>query len=261
MSDLSDSEKDPLSGSADITGSWSSTSSTSSSSTGEAAAPRDRTLDHLSDLGGVAQAQPAPVVNLTADVGDVPERAACQASTSGREGSQGSESTAPTGEPIYARQRPPSRAMRINDQRVYRRADTEMVDLAGDRPVYSVDYFTTAVTPRYFAALWEEFSIPDDVDLVVPGETDLSSRPPPDYITLSTEYFLRRALHRLNVAPAQLNANAYRILVSCFVLWTKHFAAELSFRAFQNLYRMKSAPSSSVFYYFQGDVHYGVSGL
>ncbi|GMN27149.1 hypothetical protein TIFTF001_040991 [Ficus carica] len=96
--------------------------------------------------------------------------------------------------------------MRINDQRVYRRADTEMVDLAGDRLVYSVDYFTTAVTPRYLAALREEFRIPDDVDLVVPGENDLPSRPPPGYITLSAEYFrarlripfhpyLRRALH------------------------------------------------------------------
>ncbi|GMN52756.1 hypothetical protein TIFTF001_021886 [Ficus carica] len=153
--------------------------------------------------------------------------------------------------------------MRINDQRVYRRADTEMVDLAGNRPVYSVDYFTTAVAPRYLAALREEFRIPDDVDLVVHGENDLPSHPPPGYITLSAEYFgaglrlpfhpyLRRALYRLNVAPAQLNANVYRILVSCFVLWTKHFAAELPFRAFQNLYRMKSAPPSSGFYYFQG---------
>ncbi|GMN27148.1 hypothetical protein TIFTF001_040992 [Ficus carica] len=87
MSDLSDFENDALSGSADITGSWSSTSSTSSSSTGGAAAPRHQTPDHLSDLGGIAQAQPAPVVDLTTDVGDVPERAASQASTSGREGS------------------------------------------------------------------------------------------------------------------------------------------------------------------------------
>ncbi|GMN32700.1 hypothetical protein TIFTF001_003810 [Ficus carica] len=54
------------------------------------------------------------------------------------------------------------------------------------------------------------------------------------------------------MSPAQLNANAYRILISCFILWTKHFVAELPFRAFQNLYRMKSAPSSSGFYYFQG---------
>ncbi|GMN31615.1 hypothetical protein TIFTF001_049704 [Ficus carica] len=151
-------------------------------------------------------AQPAPVVDLTADVGDVPERAASQASTFGREGSQGSESSAPTGEPIQARQRPPSRVMRINDQRVYRRADTEMVDLAGDSPVCSVDYFTTAVTPRYLPALREEFRILDDVDLMVPGESDLPSRLPLGYITLSVEYFrarlrlpfhpyLRRALH------------------------------------------------------------------
>ena len=70
---------------------------------------------------------------------------------------------------------------------------------------------------------------PGEVDLVVPGEDDLPSRPPPGYIALSVEYFraglclpfhpyLRRALTRLNMAPTQLNANAYRILVGCFVL-------------------------------------------
>ncbi|GMN59819.1 hypothetical protein TIFTF001_028901 [Ficus carica] len=281
MSDFSNSKNEALSESANITGSSSLISSTSSSST-RATAPRDRTPDHLSglsdvpfqsdpitpiirgqegtaqleeilrvgpgtrpdrwfieDLNGVAQAQPAPVVDLTADVGEVPERAASQASTSGREDSQGSESSAPSGEPIQARQRPPGRAMRINDQQVYRSADQEMVGLA------------------------EEFRIPDNVDLVVPDENNLPSRPPPGYIMLSSEYFraglrlpfhtyLRRALHRLNVAQAQLNVNAYRILISCFILWTKHFTAKLPFRAFQNLYRMKSAPSSSGFYYFQG---------
>ena len=64
--------------------------------------------------------------------------------------------------------------------------------------------------------------------------------------------FLRRALTGLKLAPAQLNANAYRVLISCYVLWAKHFAVELPFRAFQNLYHMKLASSSSGFYYFQG---------
>ena len=50
----------------------------------------------------------------------------------------------------------------------------------------------------------------------------------------------------------QLNANAYRILISCFVRWMKNFVTELPFRAFQNLYRMKTPPTSSGSYYFQG---------
>ena len=118
-----------------------------------------------------------------------------------------------------------------------------MVDLASDHPVYTVDYFTSAVTPRYLAALREEFQIPGEMDLVVPGEDDLPSHPPPGYIALSAEYFraglrlpfhpyVRRALTRLNVALAQLNANAYSILVSCFILWSKNFAVELPFKAF-----------------------------
>lgn len=97
----------------------------------------------------------------------------------------------------------------------------------------------------------------------MPGPNDLPSRPPPSYVTLSIEFFraglrlslhpfLSRALVRLNVAPMQLNANAYRILVSCYILWKMTFGFELPFRAFQNLFRMKSAPSSAGSYYFQG---------
>ena len=115
----------------------------------------------------------------------------------------------------------------------------------------------------YLVTLWEEFEIPNDVEFIVPGLNDLPSRPPPGHITLSAEFFraglrlpfhpyLRRALTRLNMAPMQLNVNTYRILISCFVLWTKNFIAELPFRAFQNLYRMKSALASSGSYYFQG---------
>ncbi|GMN64704.1 hypothetical protein TIFTF001_033781 [Ficus carica] len=96
-----------------------------------------------------------------------------------------------------------------------------MVELARDRPVYTADYYTSAVTLRYLTALRREFSIPDDVDIVVPGPNDLPSRPPSGHIALSAEYFraglrlpfhpfLRRSLTSLNISPAQLNANAYR---------------------------------------------------
>ncbi|GMN66343.1 hypothetical protein TIFTF001_035413 [Ficus carica] len=73
---------------------------------------------------------------------------------------------------------------------------------------------------------------PGDVELVMPGPNDLPSRPPLGHVTLSAEFFqanlrlpfhpfLRRAFRRLSVAPMQLNANAYRILISCFVHWAK----------------------------------------
>ncbi|GMN63039.1 hypothetical protein TIFTF001_032114 [Ficus carica] len=233
MSYLSDSEN--LSESVDVTGSSALTSSTSSSSAGESTGPRGRTPVHLSGISDIPspsdpvsptsreQAQPAPVVDLTAEGGDVSERTASQASMSGQEDTPGSESTGLSGEQIQAHQQPHSRAMCINDIKVYRRADMEMVDLADDRLVYTADYYTSAITRRYLDALRQEFRIPDDVDLVVPGADDLPSRPPPGYVALSAEYFqarlclplhpfLRRALIRLNVAPAQLNANAYRVL-------------------------------------------------
>ncbi|GMN30149.1 hypothetical protein TIFTF001_044432 [Ficus carica] len=169
----------------------------------------------------------------------------------------------PAGEPVQTRQRNRGRSLHVNGLPVYRMADREMVDRAGDRLIYSVDYFTTAVTLSYLAALREEFEIPNDVELIVPGPNDLPSQPPPSCITLSTEFFraglrlpfhafLRRTLTRLNVSPMQLNANTYRILISCYILWAKNFVTKLPFRAFQNLYRMKLAPASSGSYYFQG---------
>ncbi|GMN39718.1 hypothetical protein TIFTF001_008944 [Ficus carica] len=138
-------------------------------------------------------------------------------------------STAPAGEPVQSRQRARSRALHVNGLLVYQMADWEMVDRASDRPVYLVDYFTSAVTPSYLVALRDEFEIPNDIELVVPDPNDLPSRPPPGYITLFAEFFraglrlpfhpyLRPGLTRLNVAPMQLNTNAYRILISYFVL-------------------------------------------
>ncbi|GMN61911.1 hypothetical protein TIFTF001_030999 [Ficus carica] len=277
MSYLSDSEN--LSESVDVTGSSTSTSSTSSSSAGESMGQRGRTPDHLSGFSDIPS--PSDLVSPTSreqggaarleeilqagptEGGDASKRTASQASMSGREDTPGSESSDLSGEHIQARQRPRSRAMRINDIKVYRRADIEMVDLADNRPVYTADYYTSAFTRRYLDALRQEFRIPDDVDLVVPRADDLPSRPPPGYVALSAEYFLaglrlplhpflRRALIRLNVALAQLNANAYLVLVGCFILWAAKFTEKLPFGAFQNIYRMKTALSSKGFYYFQG---------
>ncbi|GMN20173.1 hypothetical protein TIFTF001_043018 [Ficus carica] len=227
---------------------------------GPSTAPDRRFVE---DLGRAAQTRPASVAGPAAEGGNAVERTASQASISGRSSYVASDSTDPSGEEIHARQRLRTRGSRVNDMRVYRRADTEMVELAGDRPVYTADYYTSAVTPRYLAALRREFSIPDDVDLVVPGPNDLPSRPPSGHIALSAEYFraglrlpfhpfLRRALTNFNVSPAQLNANAYRILIGCYVLWAAKFSKTLPLFAFQNLYRMKTAPSSKGFYYFQG---------
>ncbi|GMN32228.1 hypothetical protein TIFTF001_041698 [Ficus carica] len=282
MSDVTNSENEALSGSVDVTGGsdlGSSPSTSSSSSSGTSVTQTSRRREGAARLEEILQvgagtrpdslficelrgAAPEPLVQANpTDVAS--ERSAGQTSASGREGTESSDSPDPVGEPLDDRDRPEGRAMRIYNQRVYRRSDQEMAELAGGFPVYSIDFYMSAVTPGYLAALRRDFQILAEVDLRVPGENDLPSRPPPGYISLSAEYFraglrlplhpfLRRALTRLNVAPAQLNANTYRILVGCFILWAKHFATELPFRAFQNLYRMKSAPSSAGSYYFQG---------
>ncbi|GMN58630.1 hypothetical protein TIFTF001_027727 [Ficus carica] len=209
-------------------------------------------------LNGVVQTQSTSVVNLTAGDDITSEKTASHVSTSGREGFESSKSMAPAREPVQSRQCGRSQPLCINGLLVYQMADTEMVDRACDRPVYTVDYFMSAVTSQYLESLREEFEIPNDVEMLVPGPNNLPSRPPPSYITLSAEFFraglrfpfhpyLRRALRRLHVAPMKLNANAYLILISFF-----NYASELPFRAFQNLYWMKTAPLSAGSYYFQG---------
>ncbi|GMN48206.1 hypothetical protein TIFTF001_017392 [Ficus carica] len=77
-----------------------------------------------------------------------------------------------------ARQCNRSRSLHVNGLLVYRKADREMVDRAGDRPVYSVDYFISAVTLLYLTALREEIEIPNYMELIVPGPNDLPSRSP-----------------------------------------------------------------------------------
>ncbi|GMN27297.1 hypothetical protein TIFTF001_001595 [Ficus carica] len=163
------------------------------------------------------------MVDLTEEEDATIARSAGQQSTSGwekgsDEESDSSGSATPQGELIHARQR--------------------------GHPVYTVDYFTSAVTPEYLESLREEFQIPNDIDLVVPSLADLPSSPSLGHVTLSAEFFLaslhlsfhpflRRVFRRLNIAPMQLNANAYRILINCFGYqgkfiedcpdWDKHY--------------------------------------
>ncbi|GMN67533.1 hypothetical protein TIFTF001_036589 [Ficus carica] len=88
----------------------------------------------------------------------------------------------------------------------------------------------------------ERFAVPTTTRLYCPFRRVFSGRPPSTFAPVP----------QTSAHVAERGANAYHILVGCFILWAKNFAAELPFRAFQNLYRMKSAPSSAGSYYFQG---------
>ena len=227
----------------------------------EAGIDRDAQAEGGAPARGAEPEQSAPVNREE----EAAERSGGEVSTSGSEESEasvGAASPPPTGESFEER-RKSTRPQRVNGQRVRKMSDAEMERLAGDKPVYTMDYFTTGVTENYLSALRTEFNIPESVTLVVPGPGDLPSRPPRGHITLSAEFlraglrlpfhpFLRRALTAFNLAPIQLNANAYRILVGCYILWKKVFGVEMPVEVFQNIYRMKSSPSSIGSFYFQG---------
>ncbi|GMN51255.1 hypothetical protein TIFTF001_020410 [Ficus carica] len=106
-------------------------------------------------------------------------------------------------------------------------ADMEMVDRTGGRPVYTVCYFTSAVTPEFLESLREEFQILGNIELVVSGPNDLPSCSPPGHII--SRVFSSRP--QLAIPP---------------------LFRQLPFSMFDNLYRMKSAPLSTGSYYFQG---------
>lgn len=61
--------------------------------------------------------------------------------------------------PIQARQCGRSYPIRINGILVYQMVDMEMVDHARGCPIYTIDYFTMAVTSEYLESLQEEFQI------------------------------------------------------------------------------------------------------
>ncbi|GMN28212.1 hypothetical protein TIFTF001_044211 [Ficus carica] len=109
----------------------------------------------MDELNGVwAPVQPSRVVDLTEEedatavrmVGH-PNKFGCEEAPD--KGSESSGSATPPGEPIQSCQRGRSRPVRINSILVYRMADMEMVDRAGGCPIYMMDYFTSAVTPKY----------------------------------------------------------------------------------------------------------------
>ncbi|GMN67630.1 hypothetical protein TIFTF001_036694 [Ficus carica] len=98
-------------------------------------------------------------MDLTSEEDAVAVRMAGQPSTSGRgEGSdeefESSGSTTPWVNPSRLTS---NRPVWINGILDYQMADMEMVDRAGGRPMYTVDYFTIAITPEYLELLWEEF--------------------------------------------------------------------------------------------------------
>ncbi|GMN74106.1 hypothetical protein TIFTF001_055766 [Ficus carica] len=162
MSDVTDSENEALSRSVDMTGDLDlgSSSSTSSSSSGTPVTPTSRRRDGAARLEEILQvgagtrpdgqfirelrAVPEPPVQ-TNPTDAASERSDGQTSTSGREGAESSDSPDPAG----------------ND------------GARGGFPVYSVDFYTSAVTLGYLAAHRRDFQIPAEVDLSVLGENDL----------------------------------------------------------------------------------------
>ena len=109
--------------------------------------------------------------------------------------------------------------------------------------------------------LRELYQVPKYVEFRLPGTSDQPTRPPPGYMAVYLDYFLkglrfplhpflREALLNLDVSLLQLNPNAVQSLVALWVLYRGNRFLDLTLEEFQAHYAVKNSPNCEGSYYF-----------
>lgn len=126
--------------------------------------------------------------------------------------------------------------------------------------LFSIDEVTSTVGLKELKHLRRLYFIPEGIGLRACGEDDLPCRLPPGQVTLHKSFFenglrlpfhpaCREILYRLGAATRQLNTNAWRAMIACFILWEKELGPSLTAVEFLYLYLLKACPSSTGCYY------------
>ena len=126
---------------------------------------------------------------------------------------------------------------------------------------YLIDFIACATIPTDLFKLRNLYNIPEEVLLIVPGKSDVHSRPSKGYVTmhfenfklgarLSLQRYFAKILGGMNLAPGQLHSNGWRVLSAMFVLWERCGSEELSLIEVKHLYQLRSSPKEAGWYYF-----------
>ncbi|KAL2524639.1 Uncharacterized protein Adt_09693 [Abeliophyllum distichum] len=138
----------------------------------------------------------------------------------------------------------------------------EMEVEAGQRtaPVWKCRFFPSEVNEKQLADWHRMYSVPGEIELIVPGPNDRADDPPLGCVALnqavlaaglrlSFPKIVRKFLREWGIAPTQLCPNGWRILLSFLILWDQLGFPRPSVGEFNSLYSFKSDGRRSGWWY------------
>ena len=125
-----------------------------------------------------------------------------------------------------------------------------------------MDRHPSKITKRELNLIRTLYYVPDYVELWLPGPSDQLTRPPPNYIAVYRDYFIkglrlplhpfiREVLFNMDISLPQLNPNAVQSLVAPWVIYRLNSFLYLTVEEFRAAYTVKNSPNCNGSYYFQ----------
>ncbi|KAL2457327.1 Uncharacterized protein Adt_46396 [Abeliophyllum distichum] len=138
----------------------------------------------------------------------------------------------------------------------------EMEVEAGQRtaPVWKCRFFPSEVNEKQLADWHRIYSVPPEIEFIVPGPNDRADDPPLGCVALNQAVLaaglhlpfpriVRKFLREWGIAPTQLCPNGWRILLGFLILWDQFGFPRPSVGEFNSLYSFKSDGRRSGWWY------------